>query len=161
MTTTGRAPARQHSRDVVDRRVFGALTGLTALAVLLQGVWAGLFLEHDGQRDAAGGWIEVHASDGEVAIVLAALATVWAAVRLRARRDLLFGSLALVVALIMEAYVGGLIVDDGKDSLTPLHIPLALLIMGLAVWLPVRAVSEPHGAGQVQADPHEHPTHRS
>jgi hypothetical protein len=144
MTTTGRAPLRGYTRDDVDRRVFGALTGLTALAVLLQGVWAGLFLEHDGQRDAAGGWIEVHALDGEVAIVLAVLATVWAAVRMRARRDLLFGALALVVALIVEAYVGGLIVDDGQDSLTPLHIPLALLIMGLAVWLSVRAAAKSH-----------------
>jgi hypothetical protein len=28
--------------------------------VLLQGLWAGIFLQHDGQRDAASGWIDVH-----------------------------------------------------------------------------------------------------
>jgi hypothetical protein len=144
MTTTGRAPVRGYTRDDVNRRVFGALTGLTALVVLLQGVWAGLFLEHDGQRDAAGNWIEVHAHGGEVAIVLAVLATVWAAVRMRARRDLVFGALALSVALLVEAYIGGLIVDDGQDSLTPVHVPVALLVMGLAVWLPVRAAGESH-----------------
>ena len=29
---------------------FSVLTGLTALAVLLQGLWAGIFLEHDGKH---------------------------------------------------------------------------------------------------------------
>jgi hypothetical protein len=145
---------RWQTKDGVDRRVFGGLTGLTALAVLLQGLWAGLFLEHDGQRDAAGGWIAVHARGGEVAIVLAVLATVWAAVRLRARRDLVLGALALVVALTVEAYVGGLIVDDGRDALTPVHVPLALLIMGLAVWLPFRTAVRPSHADGRQAAPH-------
>ncbi|MGY1633464.1 hypothetical protein ACI784_17330 [Geodermatophilus sp. SYSU D01186] len=137
MTTTGRAPVRGQARDSIDRRVFGGITGLAAVAVLLQGLWAGLFLEYDGQRDAAGSWIEVHARGGEIAIVLAVVATVW--FRLRARRDLLFGALALTVALVVEAYVSGLLVDDGQDFLTPVHIPLALLVMGLAVWLPFRA----------------------
>jgi heme A synthase len=43
------------------------------------------------------------------------------------------------VLLVLEAFIGGLIVDDEKDSLTPLHVPLALLLMGMAVWLSFRA----------------------
>ena len=34
-------------------KAYSALIGVTALLVLLQGVWAGIFLQHDGQRDAA------------------------------------------------------------------------------------------------------------
>jgi len=140
MTRTATAPVRPTTAsDQTPRRVFAALTGLAALAILLQGLWAGKFLEHDGARDAAGNWIEVHATDGEVAIALAALATIWAVFRLRHRRDLVIGGVVLTVLLVLEAYVGGLIVDDGKDSLTPLHIPLALLLMAVAVWLPFRA----------------------
>ena len=38
-----------------------------------------------------------------------------------------------------EAYLGGLIRDAGKDTLTAVHVPLAMALMGLAVWLPLRA----------------------
>jgi len=118
---------------------FSILIGLAALAVLLQGLWAGIFLEHDGARDAAGSWIDVHATGGEVAIALAALATVVGFVQLRGRRDLWGGSLALTALLVVEAYIGGLIRDDGVDGLTAVHVPLAVALMGLVVWLPTRA----------------------
>ena len=132
------------SRGVPQRKasvVFAVLVGLAAIAVLLQGLWAGIFLQHDGHRDDAGSWIEVHAHGGEVALVLAALATAWAFMRLRARPELWLGGLALTVLLVVEAYLGGLIGDDGKDSLTVVHVPLALALMALAVWLPLRAAA--------------------
>ncbi|SFL57295.1 hypothetical protein [Geodermatophilus ruber] len=145
MTTSERTAVRAHTDDVVGRRVYTGLTGLTALAVLLQGVWAGLFLQHDGQRDVAAGWIVLHARDGEVAIALAVLAAGWALIRLRSRRDLVIGAIVLAVLLVVEAYLGGLIYLDGVTALTPVHVPLALLIMGLAVWLPLRASEWPGG----------------
>ena len=123
--------------------LFSALLGLTALAVLLQGLWAGIFLQHDGHRDDAAGWIDVHAHGGEVAIGLAVVTTVVAVVWLRARRDLWAGSALLVVLLVVEAYLGGLIRDEGKDVLTAVHVPLAMLIMALAVWLPLRSRHRP------------------
>jgi hypothetical protein len=138
MTAPASAPARTPVHDAGRRRVYSALTGLAALAVLLQGLWAGIFL----QQDDAGGWIDVHARGGEVAILLALLATVWALARLRRRRDLVIGAIALTVLLVLEAYIGGLIRDEGKDSLTAVHVPLAMLLMGLAVWLPFRAAQE-------------------
>jgi hypothetical protein len=119
--------------------LFSALIGLAALAVLLQGLWAGIFLEHDGARDAAGSWIDVHATGGEVAIGLAALAAVAGFVQLRPRRDLWIGASVLTVLLVLEAYLGGLIKDDGQDSLTAVHIPLGMALMALSVWLPLRA----------------------
>jgi hypothetical protein len=113
--------------------------GLCAVAVLLQGLWAGIFLRFDGKRDDSAGWIDVHARGGEVALVLAVLATAWALWKLRDRLDLLVGSILLVVLLAGESYLGGLIRDHGKDSLTAVHVPLAMAIMGLVVWLPTRA----------------------
>jgi hypothetical protein len=115
------------------------LIALSGVAVLLQGLWAGIFLQHDGERDAASGWIDVHARGGEVALVLALLATAAAFLRLRTRRDLWIGGAVLVVLLAVEAYHGGAIRDDGKDTLTIVHVPLAMGIMALAVWLWMRA----------------------
>lgn len=114
--------------------LLAALTGLTGLAVLLQGLWAGIFLEHDGDRDAAGNWIDVHARGGEVALVLAILTTIVVFVRARRRRDLWVGGILLIVLLLAESYVGGLIRDDGKDTLTAFHVPLGMAIMAVSAW---------------------------
>lgn len=130
------------SGDTRAHQVFAALGGLTALFVLLQGLWAGLFLQYSGtaHRAARDGWMDVHARCGEVAIALALITTVWALLRLRSRRDLVIGAGALTVLLAGVAYVGGLISDDHMDYLIPLHIPLALCSLVLAVTLPLRAL---------------------
>ena len=138
-TTTTERSTETRPATAASAKWFSGVSGLGALAVLLQGLWAGLFLEHDGQRDAAAGWIDVHARCGEVALVLAVVAAGVAWVRLRNRRDLLAGSSALVALLVLESWLGGLIRDDSQDTLTAVHVPLAMAIMGLAIWLPVRA----------------------
>jgi ABC-type uncharacterized transport system permease subunit len=145
------APAAAHARtsrtatDTGRRLVFAALTSLAGLAVLLQGVWAGLFIEYADRPDHGHGWLDVHARGGEIACLLALLATAWALFRLRDRRELLIGAAALTVLLVLVAYVGGLITDDSKDVLIPLHIPLALLAFGLTVGLAARALlARPH-----------------
>ena len=120
-------------------RLFAPLISLAALAVVLQGLWAGIFLEHDGRRDDASMWIDVHARGADLAILLAGAATVVAFRGLRARRDLWLGSAVFTGLLVVEAYMGGLIKDAGKDTLTAVHVPLAMVLMALAVWLPLRA----------------------
>ena len=119
--------------------IYGALIGLSALGVLLQALWAGIFLEHDGNRPDT--WVNVHARGAEVTIAVTILALAAAFVWLRNRRDLLIGTAVLVVALVVEAYIGGRITDDGNDTLTAVHVPLAMAVMGLAIWLPLRARS--------------------
>ena len=146
MTTT--APTRTTSSQSAPPNrsgvaLFSSLIGLAAVAVLLQGLWAGIFLEHDGRRDAAENWINVHATGGEVAIVLSALAAVAAFWKLRSHRELWIGSAVLVVLLILEAWIGGQIRDEGRDALTAVHIPLAMALMALVVWLPFRAARLP------------------
>lgn len=116
-------------------RLYSILIGLSALAVLLQGLWAGLFVQ-EGQ-DYQQNWVSVHAAGGEAAIGLALIATVVALVKLRSRRDLVIGSAAFTVLLVLEAYLGGLIGEHSR--LTAVHFPLAMALMGLAVWLPLRA----------------------
>ena len=118
--------------------LYTVLIGLAGLAVLLQGLWAGIFLEHDGARDDSANWIDVHARGADVAIVLTVAALIVGFVQLRARRDLLLGTVALLVLLVVESYIGGLIRDNGKDTLTAVHVPLAMAMMALVVWLPLR-----------------------
>ncbi|MDQ1720888.1 MAG: hypothetical protein QOI26_622 [Pseudonocardiales bacterium] len=142
VSTAVRERVRNRGSRTSASGAFRALASLSAIAILLQGLWAGIFLEHDGKRDNSGSWIDVHARGGEAALALAAVALVIAFVRLRSRRDLMIGSATLVVLLAFESYLGGLIRDQGKDTLTAVHVPLALAIMALAVWLPVRSRQE-------------------
>lgn len=116
-------------------RLFSAIIGLAAVDVLLQGLWAGLFV-HEGQ-DYTGSWVTVHARGADVAIGLALIATIIAVVKLRSRIDIVIGSAVFTLLLVAEAYLGGLIGDHA--GLTAIHVPLAMALMGLAVWLPVRA----------------------
>jgi hypothetical protein len=136
-TATTRQPTTDRTRPRAT--LYRVLSGLTSLVVILQGLWAGIFLEHDGERDAASSWIDMHVRGADVAVVLALLATVAAFVRLRSRRDLWLGSGLLTALLVVESYIGGLIRDDGKDTLTAVHVPLAMAVLALAIWLPVRA----------------------
>jgi heme A synthase len=129
--TAADAPPASRTRNPL----YSAVIGLAALAVLLQGLWAGLFVQEG--KDYKQSWVHVHATGADVAILLAIVATVVAVVKLRDRRDLIVGSGALVVLLVLEAYLGGLI---GKHSnLTAIHFPLAMALMALSVWLPLRA----------------------
>jgi heme A synthase len=137
MTTPTRraAPATETARSTPGTRPYQVLAGLAALGILLQGVWAGLFIRPGEPNN--GTWVFVHARCAEVTIAAAVAAAAVAFWRLRARRDLLAGSGVLVVLLVVEAYVGGEVFR--RPGLAVLHIPLALVLMGLAVWLPFRA----------------------
>lgn len=120
--------------------LYSALVGLAALAVLLQGLWAGIFLRRDVRGDDAATWIDVHSAGAYVALVLAAAAAVVAVLRLRPRGDLLIGSVVLTLLLVIEIGIG-VAVGAGTGGLTIVHIPLAMVIMGMVVWLPLRARS--------------------
>ena len=111
--------------------LWSALIGLTSLGVLLQGLWAGLFLRPDADGST---WYSVHQHGAEATVTLAVLATIAAAAWLRHRRDLLVGTVLLLVLLVVEYFLG----RAGGGSVA-VHVPLAMLLMGLAVWLPMAA----------------------
>lgn len=125
----------RHTTTPVRSALYNVLISLTAAAVLLQGVWAGLFI-HEGQ-DFQQSWVDVHARGGDAAIAFAALASIVAIIKLRSRPALVAGSITLTALLALEGYLGGLIGD--KPSMTVVHLPLAMALMGLVVWLTVRA----------------------
>jgi len=99
---------------------YAALIGLIALAILLQAIFAGVFIEpgtHSGSLDA-------HKVNAD-----------------RAARSLAIGSVVLAVLLIAVDAIGHAITDSSDDGLTPVHIPLALACFGLTIWLSARARS--------------------
>lgn len=120
-----------------DRRIAAALFGLAAILVCLQGLWAGIFLSYDDRPD---NWVEVHDTGAWVTFAVVVLAAVWVTWRLRSDRLLWAGSVLLVVLIAAEAHLGGMITDDGDDSLTAVHVPLAMLILAFIVWLPMRSL---------------------
>src|SRR5207245_11277395 len=101
--TTDRTSLTTDRSTRTGHPLYSGLIGLATLGVLLQGLWAGLFVQEG--EDYKERWVEVHALDGEITIALAALATVAAFVLLRARRkDLVVGSAVLTVLLVVAAY---------------------------------------------------------
>jgi heme A synthase len=134
------APATDSTSPTAGRArspLYSALVGLASLGVLLQGVWAGLFLREHADYDSH--WVAVHSLDGQVTTALALAATVIAFVQLRARRDLVLGSALFTVLLVVEVALGEAV--SRSHALQVVHIPLAMALMGLAVWLPLRARS--------------------
>ena len=127
MTTSARTP------DTTARSpLFSALVGITTLLVLLQGLWAGLFLGGSSQS-----FVGVHNWGGNLSLLTALGATGVGYLQLRARRDLWIGALVLTLALVLEIGLGQAVDASGGATLA-VHVPLAMLIMGLAVWIPLR-----------------------
>ena len=125
----------ERTNETGSTALYSAVIGLAAVAVLLQGLWAGLFV-HEG-KEYTQSWVNVHDQGAHAAMVLALVATGVAIWKHRQRRDLIIGSAVFLVLLVVEAYIGGLIGDHA--GATAIHFPIAMGLMGLAVWLPFRA----------------------
>jgi hypothetical protein len=116
--------------------IFAALTGLTALAILLQAVFAGEFVDHT----RAGSWLSAHNTGAYVTIGLAVVTAAYALALLReAARALAIGAAVLAVLVIAQTAIGHAITSGGHDGLLVIHIPLAMLVFGLAIWLSVKS----------------------
>lgn len=116
---------------------FAALVGLTALAILMQAVFAGEFVD---RAHTSGGWLDAHDVGGDVAAGLAVVAAAHAFATLRAAaRSLALGAGVLAVLVIAQVAIGHAITSNGDDGLLALHIPMALAAFGLTIWLSVKA----------------------
>jgi hypothetical protein len=140
----GADPGRGRGALARSGPVFAALVGLTALAILLQAVFAGEFVD---RASIGSGWLHAHEVNGDVAEGLAVVTALFALVKLRAvARSLVIGSAVLAVAVIAQAEIGRAITDNGHDALLVIHIPLALAVFGLTIWLSVKARQLRHAA---------------
>jgi heme A synthase len=128
-STAPGAPARTRSP------LFSSVIGLTGVVVLLQAVWAGMFIREGS--DFREKWVTVHSIGGTVAMVLSLVALIVAIVQLRSRRDLLTGTIVFFVLMVAEGLIGSLIGDT--PAVETVHFPLALLLMGMTAWLSLRA----------------------
>jgi cell division protein FtsW (lipid II flippase) len=116
-------------------RLFNALVGVTTLGIFLQAVTAGEFVS---QKDRDG-WIAVHNIIANVTILVALVTAVVGLVLVRATdRVLAWSSLVLFVLLLVQTVLGHLITDGKADGWIGVHVPLAFVIVALAVWLAVR-----------------------
>lgn len=130
------SPVAKRAPSASGLRVFAALTGLTSLAILLQGVLAGAFVDKDNEDSL----ITAHGVVADVSWGLALITTIvgWRVLHGRERR-LLAGTAVLFGLTLAQTGIGHLITDGGHDSLIVVHVPLAMLVFGLTVWLSVRA----------------------
>ncbi len=126
------------THEILQRNgpIFASLVGLTALAILLQAVFAGEFI----QRGTHSSWRSAHDVNADVVVGLTVLTAVFALVRLRAAaRSLAIGAVVLAVAVIVQVVIGHAITQSNDDGLVVVHVPLAMLIFALTIWLSVRA----------------------
>jgi heme A synthase len=102
---------------------------------VLQGLWAGVFLQHDWRGGDSAVWVDIHARAGELTILVAVAATVLAYRRLPSRPSMYRAGATLTAILVLEAFLGGLIRDHDVVWLTAVHIPLAMVLVWITVAL--------------------------
>lgn len=115
-------------------RAFSVLNGLTLLGVLLQAVWAGEFID----RTDRAAWVTVHEIGAFIVVVLALVTAVVAAAALRRASSVLaLGALAQLVLIVVQTGLGEAITEGGADGLIVSHVPIAMLIFGLGIYLSI------------------------
>ncbi|MES1212328.1 MAG: hypothetical protein ABUT11_02145, partial [Leifsonia sp.] len=108
---------------------------VTTLGIFVQAITAGEFVSQE-HRDS---WITVHDISANATIVVALVTAVIGLILVRATdRVLAWSSLVLFVLLVLQTVLGHLITDADADGWIGVHVPLAFVIVGLAVWLAVR-----------------------
>ncbi len=142
MTTTAspthRPPAATSGRAAT---AYSVLMDLVLLGILSLAAMAGQFLKKDGARDDYSGYIDAHGLISEVSELLVFVAAVIAFVKFRHLKALSIGTPVLLVAMLFNGYLGGQIVDHGKDGYTTLHVPLAVAITVLAATLVSKGIA--------------------
>ena len=119
-------------------RGFSALVGVTALAIFAQAIVAGEFVSQDHRK----GWISAHDVAADIVVALALATMIFTIVALRkTSRALLVATIILLVATVLQTFIGHQITDNSQDWLIGIHVPLAFIVFGIAIWLPIKAVA--------------------
>lgn len=134
MTTAAQTPGPSGAAPR-GLRLFNALIGVTTLGIFVQAITAGEFVSQE-HRD---GWITAHNISANVTILVALVTAVIGLVLVRATDKILaWSGLVLFVLLILQTVLGHLITEGEADGWIGVHVPLAFVIVALAVWLAVR-----------------------
>jgi hypothetical protein len=108
----------------------------TSAAILVQAVTAGVFVGKTG----ADSWVTVHGLVADLSWVLALVTAVIGFLSIRrATPRLEYWAIALFVLTLAQTGLGHLITDYKDDWIIEVHVPLAMVIFGLTVWITVRA----------------------
>jgi hypothetical protein len=129
---TGMEPETDR-RSAGTARAFSILNGLVLLGVLLQGLSAGGFLGRLGGVE----WLRLHQITAAVVVILALAATLVAVITQRRHRALAGWSAGLFGLLVIQTALGEAASEGGERALVAVHVPLAMLIMGLGVYLSI------------------------
>src|SRR5947209_15450724 len=141
--SSGQGQSSAQNRPSLPRS-FVVLVGLTSTAILLQAITAGVFVGQDG-RDS---WVNVHGVIADVTWLCALVTAIVAFRRVRPVQPRLWvASATLFVLALAQTGLGHLISDGGMDSLIVVHVPLAMIIFGLTIWLAVTTARQAHHVG--------------
>lgn len=121
-------------------RWYAILIGLTTLFVFAQSFTSAEFISDATPEKAKDVWVNIHGGVADAAWGFAVIAAVFAIVALRRFQPrLTVWTVVLAVAVLAQTGLGHLISDFGMDWLVPVHIPLAFVVYGLAIWLSIRS----------------------
>ncbi len=119
-------------------KAISAIVGLISLGVLVQAATSGVFIREQHRQ----GWIDAHSGVAYLIGLLSLIAVVVAGVMWRGKVGaavVVAETVALLVAVIIQIGIGVQIGDLGAAGSHPgllaLHVPLALIIFGLALHL--------------------------
>lgn len=133
-----RPPAALERPSPTATKAIAALVGVLSLGVLVQAATGGLVAREKGRK----GWINAHSGIAYLVALLAVAAVVVAFVMWRGKvgaKVVMAETVALLVAVVIQIGIGQQIGDLGKGGTHPgllaVHIPLALIIFGLALHL--------------------------
>lgn len=135
------------------RRAYAITTGIAVLFIFLQSITAGNFIE-DGIPDSARQtWTDVHGALAYPIMVAALVAAIIAVTRLSSAGRLKVLASFLFVATVLQWLTGHAISGLGMDWVTPIHVALAFVIYGLAIWLSIRSAALRREANSRDAGP--------
>jgi ABC-type uncharacterized transport system permease subunit len=120
-------------------RAFAPLAGATSLLILCQAVTAGRFIADEHNKIE----LEVHSGVGYLTVLVAIATAVVAVIAFRnTSRILVWASAALAVFTAVQLVIGKLITDAEQDGWIVVHVPLALIVFGLTIWLAFAAARD-------------------
>ena len=126
------------TKQTTGLRLFNALTGVTTLGLLLQAITAGEFVSQEHREE----WIDVHSVIGNVTLAIALVAAVVGiASMLGSEPGLVWASSVLFVLMTVQVILGRLITDLHQDGWIGVHVPLAFVIFGGAIWISIRGAA--------------------